>query len=256
MTRARSLKKIIRTRAAKTGESYTTARRHVLAARAASVASRTPTAKRPEPKPVAPAPKVTTKAKGAISDDRIRELTGHGLEHWFAVLDAFGAQTKGHTAAADYLYSAHGIPGWHAQGVTVAYERARGLRAVNQRCDGNYQVTVSKVVPVTVRELVGVIADRRRRSQWLKEADPALVEALSTALDGPGGKPFTIKDDNNARFRYRQGGGVVELRLTGRPGRKTSIVADSSKLARASDVDARRTAWRIVLDELHRCLSA
>ena len=72
MTRARSLKKIIRTRAAKTGESYTTARRHVLAARGASVASRTPPA----------APK--EKAKGAVSDERIRELTGHGLEHWFA----------------------------------------------------------------------------------------------------------------------------------------------------------------------------
>jgi plasmid stability protein len=250
MTRARSLKKIIRTRAAKTGESYTAARRHILAARAAS-ASRTPA-----PEKAAAATPKTAKSKGAVSDERIRELTGHGLEHWFAVLDAFGAKTKGHTAAADHLYSAHGVPGWHAQGVTVAYERARGLRAVNQRCDGNYQVTVSKVVPVTVRELVGVITDRRRRARWLKEADPALVDALSTALDAPGGKAFTIKDDNNARFRYRQNGGVVELRLTGRPGRKTSIVADSSKLARPSDVEARRTAWRSVLEELHRFLSA
>ena len=253
MTRARSLKKIIRTRAAKTGESYTSARRHVLAARAAS-ASGKPSV-RPPDKPTAAAAK-TAKSKGAVSDERIRELTGHGLDHWFAVLDAFGAKTKGHTAAADHLYSAHGVPGWHAQGVTVAYERARGLRAVNQRCDGNYQVTVSKVVPVTVRELVGAITDRRRRTQWLREADPALVEALSTALDGPGNKPFTIKDNNNARFRYRQNGGVVELRLTGRPGRKTSIVADSSKLAAASDVDARRTAWRTVLEQLHRYLSA
>ena len=66
---------------------------------------------------------------------------------------------------------------------------------------------MSKVVPVTVRELVGVIADRRRRAQWLKAADRALGEALP-ALDGPGGKAFTIKDDNNARFRYRQNGGV------------------------------------------------
>ena len=39
--------------------------------------------------------------------------------------------------------------------------------------------------------------------------------------------------------------------LTDRPGHKTSIVADSSKLTRASDVEARRTAWRSVLEELH-----
>jgi hypothetical protein len=250
MTRARSLKKIIRTRAERTGESYTAARRHVLAARASR------TAKPSERTIIAATPKAAKPTRGAVSDERIRQLTGHGLDHWFGVLDAFGAKTKGHTAAADHLYSAHGVPGWHAQGVTVAYERARGLRAVNQRCDGNYQVTVSKVVPVTVRELVSLISNRRRRGQWLKAADPALAAALSAALDGPQAKPFTIKNDNTARLRYRQDGGVVELRLTGRPGPKTSIVADSSKLARPAEVEARRTAWRAVLDELHRYLSA
>ncbi|HEX7779978.1 MAG TPA: hypothetical protein VF424_12085 [Vicinamibacterales bacterium] len=65
-----------------------------------------------------------------------RAKTGRGLDHWFEVLDRFGAVEKGHTAAARHLYDAHGVDGWYAQGITVAYERARGVRGVNQRRDG------------------------------------------------------------------------------------------------------------------------
>ena len=138
MTRARALKQLIRSRAAKTGERYTTARRHVLASLPPRV-----------DKPAAPAKAERVEpraAKGAASEATIRQRTGHGLDHWFDVLDRFGAVQKGHTAAARHLATDHGVPGWYAQGITVAYERARGVRAVNQRCDGEFEVSVSKVV--------------------------------------------------------------------------------------------------------------
>lgn len=73
-------------------------------------------------------------SRGAISDQAILKKTGHGLDHWFAVLDAFDPKAKGHTDRARYLYDEHQVPGWHSQGIVVAYERARsgpqGLRAV------------------------------------------------------------------------------------------------------------------------------
>jgi hypothetical protein len=118
MTRAAALKKVIRARAAKTGERYTTARRHVLnelqqrSAPPAAVTS-----------PITPrsSPGVS---RGSVSDATSREKTGHSLSHWFDVLDRFSAVEKGHTAAARHLHDAHGVPGWHARGITVAYERA------------------------------------------------------------------------------------------------------------------------------------
>jgi hypothetical protein len=228
MTRARSLKKIIRARASKTGESYTTARRHVLAARTIT--------------PVKPPERRET--KGAVSDQKIRERTGHGLDHWFGVLDRFDALTKGHTAAADHLYSQHGVPGWHAQGITVAYERARGRRAVNQRSDGYYYVSVSKVLPVGLRDLVKILSNKRRRTGWIEEVDRDLAAAFAASLTGPEGKPFVIKDNGTARHRYKDGRTLVELHLEGRPGGKTSMVAVSSKLADAAAVDRHRSAWR------------
>src|SRR3954470_3986785 len=129
MTRARALKQIIRARAVKTGERYTSARRHVL------------NELRLQP----PAPAVTKPAadrapvatpRGQVSDATARAKTGLGLDHWFAVLDEFGGVCRGHTALAKHLFADHGVPRWYCQGITVAYERARGARAVNQRRDG------------------------------------------------------------------------------------------------------------------------
>jgi hypothetical protein len=240
MTRARALKKIIRARAAKTGESYTAARRHVLAARAKAHRLKSPGSPTPRRAPA-----------GSVSDAKIRERTGHGLDHWFAVLDEFGAAKRGHTAAARHLYQEHGVPGWHAQGITVAYERARGLRAINQACDGNFQVSVSKVVPLSVGEVVRRISSREHRARWLRDADPDLRDALAQALGRAGAKPFIVKG-NNARLRYKWNGASIELRLTARPRGKTSVVADTTKLPDAASVERLRALWRSVLDGFHR----
>ena len=121
------------------------------------------------------------------------EKTGHGFDHWFAVLDAFGAKAKGHTASACHLALEQGVPGWHAQGITVAYERARGLRVMNQAASG-FQVAVSKMVPADMDTVLSALRGPERK-KWLAGADPALRRALDAALapDAKGvvrGMPF------------------------------------------------------------------
>jgi hypothetical protein len=230
MTRARALKTIIRARAAKTGERYTTARRHVLN----------------ELRPQTPSPVV---AKVSVSDAKFREKTGHGLDHWFDVLDQFGGVAKGHTALARHLYESHGVPGWHSQGITVAYERARGARAANQRCDGAYEVSVSKVVNAKAIDVVKALKDKRVRGRWMMDLDPALVKALSAGLDGPGAKGIVVRPDGLARFRYKWGDTIVQFYFVPK-GDKVSVVATNSKLADAAMVEARRGLWRTALNSL------
>jgi hypothetical protein len=247
MTRSRNLKQAIRTRAAKTGERYTTARRHVL--HALKQVKKEDTA--PKPAPVR-----RTTSIGGVTDANAHQRTGHGLDHWFAVLDRFSADNKGHTAAAQHLYEAHGVPGWHAQGITVAWERARGLRRVNQSCAGDYQVSVSKVVGASVAEVIEAIRNQRRRADWLRDADAKLVEALTAALAGTNGKGITVKSADAARLRYRWNDSVVELRIDSRPGGKASIAADNTKLKDHAAVKPRRAAWRKALDGLARSFFA
>jgi hypothetical protein len=271
MTDQKKLKVAIRARSAKTGESYTAARRQVLQAQekkqasAASEPSETP-ALLPLPVPPLPeetAPERAKKAaaktpaakspRGQVNDESSRKATGHGLEHWFAVLDAFGSG-KGHTALAAHLGRVHQIPGWYAQGITVAYERDRGLREMNQACSGGFQVSVTKTVPVPVPEAAAAFSDPAKRRAWLASADPGLKEALEAAFTGPKPKEVKVKGTTGARLRYRWGAATVEILMTGKP-TGTSVNVSTMNLPGASEVEAKRALWKGALEGLHRYLA-
>lgn len=252
MTRAKKLKRAIRTRGRKTGERYAAARRHVLAARERKKSDRGSAAPgRPAAlKPSAPRPSVG----GAVSDAAARKRTGHGLDHWFAVLDAFGAVKRGHSAAARHLSDDHGVDGWFAQGITVAYERARGLRAPHQRMSGLYEVSVSKVLEAPVEEVANAIARAERRARWLQASEP-LAQGLEAALSGPEARKVAVRPGKDARLRYPTDGLTIEIRVTAKPGGRSSIVAQSMKLPNAKAVDTYREAWRAAFEALRTHLS-
>jgi hypothetical protein len=256
MTQQKKLKKTIRARSEKTGESYTAARRQVLHARekkAEAPPAAAPEPQEPQTAPPAPEPAAAPQARRTISDESVRQKTGHDLEHWFAVLDAFGAAAKGHTAAAAHLYQEHGIPGWHAQGITVAYERARGLREMNQSCTGTFQVSVSKTVPAAVAEVVDALKSAERRAAWLQGADSGLVQALDAAFTGDKPREVKTKGSDYAWLRFPWDGRTVEIRITGKP-KGASVVADNKDLADSAQVEQRRAQWRTALEGLQRHL--
>lgn len=245
MTQAKRLKRAIRARSRKTGESYTAARRHVIQVKPAPLA-----------KPLArPAPKPVRAPRGQVRDAAARQKTGHGLEHWFAVLDAFGAAAKGHTAAARHLYDDHGVPGWYCQGITVAYERQRGLRAVNQASSGRFQVSVSRAVPASLPEAASAIGSAARRRVWLRGADPGLAAALNVAFTGAKPRSVKIKNANNANLRYRWDEGAVEISILGKPKGGVSVVATCTGLRDGQQVEQRRAQWKPVLDSLKAYLT-
>jgi hypothetical protein len=249
MTRARALKHVIRARATRTGERYTTARRHVLKSLEPSPL---PVPRRVEPS--TPRPKAAA-AKGTISDAKFVEKTGHGLDHWFQVLDRFGAVEKGHAAAARHLYDTHHVDGWYAQGITVSYERARGVRGLNQRCDGAYEVSVSKVVAADAAAVIRLLSDTRQRRR-LTGLDSGLVEALRNALASPSSKGFVVRPDGLARFRYNWNGTTVQFYLSPKPGGRTSVVVANGKLASTGMVEERRGQWRVALNALATVLAS
>ncbi len=248
MTLQKKLKKTIRARSEKTGESYTAARRQVLLALTKDAEPPRPST---PPPPPTPAKKATT--RGQVTDDAALKKTGHGLDHWFAVLEAFGTADKGHTAAASHLAKDHGIPGWYAQGITVAYERAHGLRELNQSCTGTFQVNVSKTVPASVAEVVAAITSAERRADWLRDADPVLVQALDAAFTGDQPREVKTKGNDYAWLRFPWDGSTVEIRITGKP-KGASVVSDNGDLPEPSLVELRRAQWRVALTGLQRHL--
>jgi len=244
MTRAYALKQVIRARAARTGERYTTARRHVLSAMQPTSSLRA-TAGTPTPK-----------VKGGLSEKTSLRITGHGLEHWFQVLDRFGGVEKGHTASARHLAEDHKIEGWYAQGITVAFERARGVRAANQRCDGKYEVSVSKVFVADAPDVIKVFTDKRLRKRWSTGVDQPLMAALSAAVDGAKSKGWVVRPDGQARWRYKWGQTTVQWNLYPKPGGKVSMVVTHMNLTGADAVEERRGQWKAVLNAVATHLAA
>lgn len=249
MTRARTLKSTIRARMTKTGERYTTARRHVLAASARGPAVASSAAAS------APARAVSADRRGAVSDAKVLERTGHDLAHWFAILDRFGAVEKGHTAAARHLREALGVDSWYSQGITVAYERARGLRTVNQRSSGTFEGSVSKTVTALPIAVERAFRSPRGRARWASALDHDLAHLLAAATKGKAPAGFITRPSGERRCRHRWEGGAFELLLTPRPDGRTTVLVLHSRVPTRAALDHYRRQWRAALAVLATALA-
>ena len=149
----------VRERMSKTGESYTAARHQLL--RKAGTA---------EPESLSsPAPEVIPDGVMGVPDESMVRATGRTHAEWFALLDAWGATAHTHTEIARWLGEVQGVPSWWTQSVTVAYERARGMRARHQMADG-FSVSVTRTVGVGTDRALAAFTDPAIRGRWLPDA--------------------------------------------------------------------------------------
>ncbi|HEY2806589.1 MAG TPA: hypothetical protein VGI92_12100 [Gemmatimonadales bacterium] len=150
MTVNRDFKQIVRSRMAKTGESYTSARATLLKSRSTF-----------------PVPRSTDSvdyAKLAGMSDAAVKATGCDWSGWVKALDKVGADQWAHRKIVDYAVQKCKAADWWAQMVVVGYERIKGLRAIGQRRGGGYEATKSRVFPVPVAKLYRAFSDTRTRS--------------------------------------------------------------------------------------------
>lgn len=108
------------------------------------------------------------KAETRISDEAVKTKTGRTWKEWFALLDKAGARKQDHKGIVALVKAAGGASAWWQQGVTVAYEQARGLRKKHQMVDG-FAASVSRVLPLAAEEIVRAFEDGRARAKWLGE---------------------------------------------------------------------------------------
>ena len=153
MTVNKDFKRLVRTRMAKTGESYTAAR--------AQLRTRKP--------PVTPSLPAGYEKLTGKSDATIKAKTGCTWERWVQALDRSKAYTWSHREIAKHVIEKYKVPGWWAQTVTVGYERIKGLRAVGQRRDGTFEANKSRTFAVPIARLYDAFHDPRVLARWLPD---------------------------------------------------------------------------------------
>lgn len=221
MTRNKDLKRLVRTRMKKTGESYTSAR--------AQITRKTNTT---------PSPKDYAKLAG-MSDAVIKEKTGCTWERWVKSLDYHGAAQMSHGDIAKLVSEKYKVPSWWTQTVTVGYERIRGLRARGQRRDGSYEATKSRTFNVPVARLFDAWADTSIRKRWLDEANV---------------KVRTATAPKSMRLGWSDGS-IVAVGFTPKGKSKSSVAIQHPKLPDKKTADRLKQYWTERLDALNEALA-
>jgi hypothetical protein len=157
----KDFKRLVRARMTKTGESYTTARLHLLRQRP----TRSPS--RPASKP--PARPADYARLAGMSDAAVKAKTGCNWERWVRSLDHHGAADLSHREIARLISRKYKTPGWWAQMVAVGYERIRGLRERGQRRDGAFEASKTRTLPVAVSRVYRGFTDTSLRRRWLPQ---------------------------------------------------------------------------------------
>jgi len=239
MTRQKSFKTRVRARMDKTGESYTAARRRLLA-KAEGETGETEAAGLPARERSGGGVPDARAGQRRMSDEVVRARTGRDFDEWFALLDDWGAADRTHSQIARWLSEEQGTGGWWAQSVTVAYEQARGRRAPGQHPEG-FAITASKTIAVPVERLFEAFADEGLRGRWLPDA-PLEVR--------------TARPPRSLRANWGDGSTRVNVGFVAKGEGKSQVGLAHERLADAEVAESMKAYWRGRMTELKRMLES
>ncbi len=224
MPRNKDFKRLVRARMKKTGESYTTARSHLV--------SRSHQPPRPSARPAA-SPDYS--ALSGMRDEKMAAKTGRSWQEWVDLLDREGAASMTHGDIAR-LAQRHGAGNWWTQMVTVGYERIKGLRARGQRRGGLFEATKSRTFTVSVTRLFDAWARPSLRRRWLDDLDVRVRTAT---------RPKSM------RLQWPDGT-IVAAWFMSQGASKSTVAIAHTKLRDVAAVDAAKRSWTDRLDALRQ----
>jgi hypothetical protein len=222
MPRNKDLKRLVRARMSKTGESYTAARVQILAK------------SKPKKQPADYA------ALAGMKDAPLKQKTGCTWERWVRALDRDGAERLSHREIAALVSTKYKVGDWWTQTVTVGYERIKGLRARGQRRDGSYEASKSRTYNVPVTRLFEAWADANVRRRW---------------LDGVTVKIRTATAPKSMRLDWSDRS-IIAIGFMAKGASKSAVAVQHTKLPDKNKAEQLKRYWSERLDALGDVLAA
>jgi uncharacterized protein YndB with AHSA1/START domain len=194
-------------------------------------------------------------ARPSISDFAVQSKTGKKWDHWFSVLDALGDK-KSHTERAKHLSGKHKLSGWWSQCVAVEYEKSRGLRVPLQKCDGKFQVSVSRVISAPIKKAFEAWSTEKGMNAWFssKTKQDFREGGRYQNGDGDSGEFRVIVPNNRVRFTWEQKqhkpGSWVEVRFTRKDAGRCQVVIQHVDLSSEAEAKDLKEGWSWAIDSL------
>lgn len=178
----------------------------------------------------------------AHSTAGIEKTSGRSWEDWVALLDAAGAEKLKHSEIATLSYE--NMPehvsnrGWWSQGVAIAYEHQKGLRVPGQSSTGDFSANASKTFPGDKDAAI---------ARWLEVVEDR-DEFGGVALEE---EPSTSSTEKWRYWRVALADGTrVSVTISDKPGGKSTLAVQHSKLESAEDIDRWKRVWKEILGQL------
>ena len=173
---------------------------------------------------------------GAVTSDKsVHRATGYTWEEWFGILDDKGASKLPHKEIAAFLKQEHELEGWWSQMITVSYERARGLRVKNQKCDGSFSANLSRTVAVPLDRLYETWANAELQRKWFPGAPLQVRKATK---------------NKSLRIAWKGGESRVTVDFTSKGAAKSQVTLGHEKLSDLAAVDKMKKFWGEALERM------
>jgi hypothetical protein len=224
MVQNKDLKRLVRSRMRRTGESYTAARAQLQKKQSSAKPSRPP-----EP---------DYAALAGQSDAVIKQRTGRTWKEWAETLDSRGAHTLPHREIARMVSNDYGVAAWWTQTVAVGYERIKGIRERGQRRDGSYEASKSRTFAVPVEKLFAAWQTPGTRRRWL-EIDGVKVRSATASKAMRLGWPD---------------GTIVVVLFSSKGKGKSAVAVQHTKLPSQDARDRAKREWGERFDTLGKAL--
>jgi uncharacterized protein YndB with AHSA1/START domain len=178
-------------------------------------------------------------SRNSASDEAVQAATSRTWDQWFQILDKAGCEQMKHKEIVEVV-ARHLGNAWWQQSITVGYERARGLRQLNQKADGGFQASGSKTINVPVERLFEAWNSAPLRRKWLgpKEQDLEIRKATP-----PKSLRITWTD-----------GSSVSVQLYPKGDSKSSVSLEHTKLKSPTEVEKVKKSWAERLERLKQVL--
>ena len=172
-----------------------------------------------------------------VGEAALRAATRKGWREWFALLDRAGAKAMDHKGIVAVVGKVRGVSGWWQQTITVAYERARGLRRKYETTTG-FNAGGSKTVAAPISDVFDAWVDSARQSVWLGAPPPEVRTALP-----PRSLRLTWHD-----------GTRVNVGFSAKGANKAQIAVSHERLPNARAAEKYRKFWKEALLRLQHAV--
>lgn len=199
---------------------------------------------------------------GKTTSQSVEKHTGKTWDYWIAQLKKENAQALTHKEIVALLNTKYKIKNWWQQIVSTGFEIHIGRKKEGQNEKGEYQVTVTKSLPISQKDCWAFLASEEGLRIWLQPMSEFHLQKGESfeVIGGIYGEVRTIKAPEKVRMTWHDSDwpkkSVVQLYVAKQPKNKCIFIIMHEQLANPRIKEKQRAFWKERVSELALALPA